>query len=169
MRLHRLLLAFLPALAVLVMAAAPAVAASADDPQTVRAMQSHLGAIETWRTGPEAVARHCKNRDPEGIAAREVKLAAWQAEQADLRGEAEERFNRLVPLTLPASYPPEVVRASVQVELLKIMFLGRTPEEAVTICRAFTHPDFPLWSASRIEKVRAAIKALDEWAGNGPR
>lgn len=169
MRRHTLLFAFLPALAALVMGASHASAASTEDPQTLRAMQSHLGAIETWRVGPETVARHCRRLDPEGVADREARIAVWQTEQANLLGEAEDRFSRLVPLTLPASYPPDVVRAGVKVELLKIIFLGRTPEEATTICRSFPHPDFPLWSASRIEKVRAAIKALDEWAATGPR
>ncbi|WP_067269437.1 tetratricopeptide repeat protein [Mitsuaria sp. 7] len=139
-------------------------AAGATDAKDTYAMQMHLGVIGAWQVGPEAVLRYCRKEDPTGEPGRAAKYESWQKENATLRTEVELRFNRSLPMFPPANSPAnpvEAVRAAVTLSVLKQTFLGKSPDEVVTICKAYAQPDFPLWSPERIDRVRASMAVLE--------
>lgn len=138
---------------------------AADVPDTY-AVQTYLGMIEAWRLAPDAILRYCRRVDVDGNSERIARFDAWKNEHATLRADIERRFNRLVPLVpLPHSNgdPVDAARAKVILETLRMSFRDKSESEAVSYCRSYGQPDFPLWSQQRIDRVRTSMFALDAW------
>lgn len=123
----------------------------------------HLGVMEGWRVGPEAVTRHCTKLDPDGDETRKASLVAWEQAHADLIARIDASFKQAVPIVSPARDPSidpvQGIRAYILIEALKIRFLGKTDDEARTVCKTyFSEP-----ARANVEPVIKSLGEIDRW------
>lgn len=141
---------------------APALAADADK----QAMAQDLGAVLAWRLGPEALEERCREADPEGIEIRRKALKDWLDKNANLIKEVDARVAEVVPVAYPSSANGDNtprVRAKIKAILLEEVFSGKTPEEAVAICKSEANPASPRWNNNGMPQVPTSLAALYDW------
>jgi hypothetical protein len=135
----------------------------ADAPEEVG---PELGSVLAWRLGPETVEETCRTLDPDGAEVRKKALSTWLEKNAALIKEVDERVAEVAPLAYPT--PPgvdlvEEVHGQVKQILLEPLFLGKTHEQMVAVCKAETDPASSRWTSNGMPHVKVALAALYDW------
>ena len=125
-----------------------------------------LGLVLSWRLGPETVEETCRTLDPDGTEARKKALAGWLEKNAALIQEVDTRVAEVAPLAYPT--PPGVdlvkeIHGQMKQILLEPLFLKKSPEERVAICKKEADPVSSRWNSDGKPQVPQALAALNDW------
>lgn len=125
-----------------------------------------LGAVLSWRLGPETVEETCRTLDPDGAEARKKALSAWLDKNAALIKEVDARVAEVAPLayaTPPGVDLVEELHGQVKQILLEPMFLKKSPEERAAVCKKEADPVSSRWNSDGKPQVPQALAALNDW------
>jgi hypothetical protein len=125
-----------------------------------------LGLVLSWRLGPETVEETCRTLDPDGAETRKKALDGWLEKNAALIQEVDTRVAEVAPLAYPT--PPGVdlvkeIHGQMKQILLEPLFLKKSPEERVAICKKEADPVSSRWNSDGKPQVPKALAALNDW------
>ncbi len=134
--------------------------------RTSRAALQELGAVLTWRLGPEAIEGWCRKADPDGAEARKAALNAWHEKNAERIKAVDARVAEVVPLLkLPVADgdPVQAVHMQIEMMILESTFASKSPEETKAICKAEADPARPRWNDTGMPHIQQSLAALYDW------
>jgi hypothetical protein len=154
--MHRILAAFL---VTGFLAATPSHAGNAEEQEVAR----EVGAVLSWRLGPESVEEWCRSADPEGVEVRKAALQNWLRKNDAQIKAVDARVAEVVPLLFPPSKSAvavEAIQGQVKEILHDSLLKGKSADEVRAFCKAEADPKRPRWNNPGMPHVQLSLAAL---------